>query len=259
MPGVIMENGSRNGSHTNHDRDVRPNGINGGVHTSEKTQEKSKPKAEPQQNMTPTSPFAPTGLNGNFTTDALRQEGEGKTIAREAEDRSFQLPPEINHITQGYIGLKDLLSRMAQKTHSDLIGTITELSQMPLPASATNGNTSHSNAPDDNSLENVNKKVRLLQFLETAHDSWTKALVIAGWSRRAEEVSKIIDLHVHLNLQKQLYLNILGRMGDDKKELMAARMLNPDLRTALEVLTTGKASWMPDVSSIYSYLGTLLI
>jgi mediator of RNA polymerase II transcription subunit 14 len=249
MPGVIMENGSRNGSHTNHDRDPRSNGTNGGGYTSEKTHDRGKTRSEPQQNMTPTSPFAPNGLNGSFTGEGQRQgASEEKMIARETQQRSTELPEEIIHITQGYIGLKDLLCRMAQKTHSDLISTITELSQMPLPPSTMNGNGSHPTSVEDNSPENINKKVRLLQFLETAHDSWTKALVIAGWSRRAEEVSKIIDLHVHLNLQKQLYLNILGQMGNDKKELMAARLLNPDLKTALEVLTTGKVSWMPDVS-----------
>jgi hypothetical protein len=51
MPGVIMENGERHGSHTNHDRDRLPNGINGGAHMDDKPQDKGKGKAEPQQNV----------------------------------------------------------------------------------------------------------------------------------------------------------------------------------------------------------------
>jgi mediator of RNA polymerase II transcription subunit 14 len=256
MPGIIMENGNRNGSHTNHDRDQRPNGINGASHASEKPPDKGKGRAEPQQNVTPTSPVAPNGLNGGFVSDA--GQGELDATPRDMQDPLLQLPPELNHITYGYISLKDMLARLAQKTHSDLLDTITELAQMSLPASALNGNPYNHAAVDDNSPENINKKVRLLQYLQSAHASWTKALVIAGWSRRAAEVSRVIDLHVHLSHEKNLYLDLIDRMGNDKKELNGARLLNPDLRTALEVLTTGKVSWMPDVCLYSSSLWCML-
>jgi mediator of RNA polymerase II transcription subunit 14 len=246
MPGVIMENG-RNGSHTNHDRDQRPNGVNGATYVSEKTQDKGKGKAEPQQNVSPISPTVPNGLNGNLVDDSRRQNGGGDAISEDIQERINQLPPEIAHITQGYMPLSKLLSRLAQKTHSDLSSTILELAQMPVPASAVNGNAAHITAVDDNSVENLNKKLRMLKFAQDAHTEWTKALVITGWSRRAEDVSRTIDLKIHLDGQTQFYENALFELGEVKRGLIHARLPNPDLKTALEVLTTGKASWMPDV------------
>lgn len=246
MPGVIMENG-RNGSHTNHDRDQRPNGVNGASHVPEKTQEKGKGRAEPQQNMTPISPTVPNGLNGSFVDSSRLQNGGGDAIPQDLQERFNQLPPEIAHITQGYLPLSKLLSRLAQKTHNDLSSTILELSQMPIPSSAVNGNTSHMITVEDSSAENLAKKLRMLKFTQDAHTEWTKALVITGWSRRAEDVSRTIDLKIHLDNQTQFYDNAVYDLGEVKKGLIHARLPNPDLPTALEVLTTGKASWMPDV------------
>jgi mediator of RNA polymerase II transcription subunit 14 len=246
MPGVIMENG-RNGSHTNHDRDQRPNGVNGATYVPDKNQEKGKGKAEPQQNMTPISPTIPNGLHGSFADGPRLQNGEGDLIPQDLQERINQLPPEIAHITQGYMPLSKLLSRLAQKTHSDLSSTILELAQMPVPLSAVNGNASHITTVDDNSPENLAKKLRMLKFAQDAHTEWTKALVITGWSRRAEDVSRTIDLKIHLDNQTQFYENAVYELGEVKKGLIHARLPNPDLPTALEVLTTGKASWMPDV------------
>jgi mediator of RNA polymerase II transcription subunit 14 len=248
MPGVIMENG-RNGSHTNHDRDQRLNGVNGANYVPEKNQEKGKGRAEPQQNMTPISPTIPNGLNGSFMDGSRHQNGEGDAISQDLQERINQLPPEIAHITQGYMPLSRLLSRLAQKAHNDLSSTILELAQMQVPSSTVNGSASHITIADDNSAENLAKKLRMLKFAQDSHTEWTKALVITGWSRRAEDVSRTIDLKIHLDNQAQFYENAVYELGEVKKGLIHARLPNPDLPTALEVLTTGKASWMPDVWS----------
>lgn len=245
MPGVIMENGSRNGSHTNHDRDQRPNGVNGASYGVEKVQDKGKGRAEPQGNMTPVSPL-PNGMNGNTMEESRHQNG-GDMIPKDLKERLDQLPLEIAHITEGYIPLSGLLSRMAQKTHNDLNQTIMDLAQMPVPVSAVNGNSSHISTSDDNSADNHNKKMRLLKFAQDAHADWAKALVITMWSKRAAEVSKIIDLKIHLDGQNMFYENAVNELSEVKRSLINARLPNPDFKTAVEVLSTGKSSWMPEV------------
>lgn len=247
MPGVIMENGGRSGAHTNHDRDQRPNGISITHHGSEKIQDKGKGREQPLQNMTPTSPILLNGLNGNMTEKILQNQGNYE-IPKDIQNQISLLPPEIIHITQGYMSLKTLLARQSQKTHHNLLATINELAQMPGPASLANGNSAHSTSLDDNSSENINKKLRLLKFATDQHEAWTKTLVITGWSRRADDVSKIIDLKCHLDTQRQYYEEAIAHMSTLAKNLFHARLPNPDLKTAVEVLTTGKASWMPDVS-----------
>ena len=58
----------------------------------------------------------------------------------------------------------------------------------------------------------------------------------------------MIDLRIHLEAQKKLYTDAIDSMAENKRALHNFRLPNPDFKTALEVLTTGKASWMPDVS-----------
>jgi mediator of RNA polymerase II transcription subunit 14 len=249
MPGVIMENGSRNGPHTNHDRDQRPNGVNGANHTSEKSMEKGKGRAEPQQNITPVSPTAPHGVNGGFMSRSRHGDEKQDLIPGDIRARMDELPPEITHIVEGHLlSLNKLLSRVAQKTHNDLERTVLDLAQMPLPPSVANGAVSHLTPGEDNGKENVEKKAKLLKFAQDAHTELLKALVITNWSRRSADVAKLIDLKAHLDKEKFYYELAIHELFELKKSLGQARIPNPDLKTALEVLTTGKVSWMPDVS-----------
>lgn len=248
MPGVIMENGDRNGAHTNHDRDQRPNGTNGAAYVTEMMQEKGKGRAEPQQNMTPVSPTLANGVNGSFAQGAPKHVAPTEdVISPDMMERIRQLPPEIEEITTGYLPLSGLLGRLAQQSHNTLTDRILYMTDMPVPTSAMNGNASHITTSDDNSADNINKKLQLLNFAQDTHANWVKALVITEWSRKSKEVSKLIDIKAHLDKQKFFYQMAVHEMTEVKRSLAQARVPNPDLKTAVEVLSTGKAPWMPDV------------
>ncbi|KAF5023154.1 hypothetical protein F66182_4787 [Fusarium sp. NRRL 66182] len=149
-------------------------------------------------------------------------------------------PDEVVHITQGYVSLSKLLTRLAQSTHNALQDQIATLANMPLPDSGD----------DDSSNKSIAKKTSILNFAMREHRKWVKALVITEWSRKAESVSKLIDLRFHLQGQEVLFTTALDAMGHVKRDLTFARMPSPDLKTALQVLSTGEAAWMPDLSYI---------
>ncbi|KAF5530480.1 mediator of RNA polymerase II transcription subunit 14 [Fusarium mexicanum] len=158
---------------------------------------------------------------------------------------------EIVHITQGYIPLSKVLTRLAQSTHNALQDQIAALAKMPLPPAAMNGNSTVPNSDvEDGSGENTAKKTSILNFAMREHRKWVKALVITEWSRKADMVSKLIDLRFHLQGQEVLFSGALDVMGHVKRDLTFARMPSPDLKTALQVLSTGEAAWMPDLSYI---------
>ncbi|CAJ2500935.1 Uu.00g037880.m01.CDS01 [Anthostomella pinea] len=235
MPGVVMmENGTRDTPSTNHDRHngQLANGQNGLV---SKTTDGSDGGANVM-------------VNGNSSGNGNGPANANTNMA--ATSRINDLPEEIQHITQGYMPLGVLLSRLAQNTHNQLVDEIAALAKMPVSAPTVNSNSAHPDGVDDTSPENLAKKVRLLNFVQERHGEWVKALVISNWSRRAEPVSKLIDLMHHINTQRKIYDDSLDYMINIKRDLTYARLPNPDLRTALQVLSTGHAPWMPDINYI---------
>ncbi|PFH61899.1 hypothetical protein XA68_15915 [Ophiocordyceps unilateralis] len=162
--------------------------------------------------------------------------------------RMNDLPDEIIHITQGFIPLSLLLTRLAQTSHNALQEKIAELAKMPLPAASVNGNATA--ALDDTSTENLRKKGALASFAQDLHGKWLKALVITEWSRKSEMVSKLIDLKFHIDQQRILYDACLDNVVNVKRDLTFARMPSPDLKTALQILSSGSAPWMPDLNYI---------
>ncbi|KFY13905.1 hypothetical protein V492_02979 [Pseudogymnoascus sp. VKM F-4246] len=245
MPGVIMENGYGTGAHTNHDRNGAPNGANGASQATSRAAEKSGLPDQPPSNQ----PVQMNGANGApMTQSADRPAG---SVSKDASNLTKDVPPEINHITEGFESLPNLLTRLAQVTHNQLSGKLLELAGMNIQQSPDNSNAvSFVSGPDDNSAENIKKKVNLLKFAEGVHSNWTKALVITQWSRVSEDVSRVIDLKAHLDEQKLYYDIAVHELSEVKRSLVHARLPNPDLRTAVEVLSTGKASWMPDLGYI---------
>lgn len=218
----------------------------------EKMQDKGKARVEPQQNMTSISPTIPNGTNGVISGSS--KHAEVYQIPQDMQARIDQLPPEIAHITQGYMDLKTLVYRLAQKSHTDLLALVKEVAQMPSPPPVTtNGHGPYVPLLDENHSEGLERKARYGRGIEDIHTDWVKALVILGWSRRAEDVSKMIDLKIHLDEQNRHYTNCVETMAFDRRGLFHARLPNPDLKTAIEVMGTGKASWMPDVCLLFLY------
>ncbi|KPM43628.1 Mediator of RNA polymerase II transcription subunit 14 [Neonectria ditissima] len=240
-----MENGGLNGALTNHDRYSKLNGVNGAG-------------TEGQQNAADKGKVAFGGdsggiaVNGNGPeTNGPRQQQPPSAHELIETPRMNDLPDEIVHITQGFIPISLLLTRLAQTTHNSLQDKIADLAKMPVPANALNGNSLlPANVPDDSSNENLRKKSAILNFTQDMHAKWIKALVITEWSRKSEMVSKLIDLKFHIDQQRILFDAALDNIVNVKRDLTFARMPSPDLKTALQVLSTGKAHWMPDLQYI---------
>ncbi|KAF6841583.1 mediator of RNA polymerase II transcription subunit 14 [Colletotrichum musicola] len=247
MPGIVnMENGVQNGPHSNHDRNLKTNGVNGAAMDGPATSNKGKaPVENPGSNNLPNGVSAGNGPSSDTQGKQLPHASTGLTLQQKS--RMNDLPDEIVHITQGYIPLSTIVSRLAQRTHEDLQKTIMDMAAVKWAAPAVNGNTPHgTDASDDMSEGNKRKKMLMLKFAQDAHAKWVKALVITDWSRNAEDVSKLIDIKAHLDSKRMLYDFSQGMLIDLKRSLISARLPNPDLKTALQVLTTGEASWVPE-------------
>ncbi|KAI0482622.1 mediator complex subunit MED14-domain-containing protein [Xylariaceae sp. FL0804] len=252
MPGVVMmENGARDTLPTNHNRSNGQLAQGGASSDSQpSTARQNGPPGKAREGSDGASGAMVNGNDNGMGDPTASFSMASDQPPQSGTSRMNDLPDEIQHITQGYVPLGLLLSRLAQQTHNELCDEILALAKMQLPAPAMNGNSAHADGADDTSRENLDKKVRLLNFVQEKHGEWVKALVIANWSRRAEPVSKLIDLMHHINKQRKIYDDALDYMINIKRDLTYARLPNPDLRTALQVLSTGQAPWMPDLNYI---------
>ena len=200
-----------------------------------------------------------THVNGGLsTTKGVYANGtvadpgmSSEVLAAVVHSISSQLPPEIEHITQGYMPLSRLITRLTQDTFNGLTETINEMADMQPP---TNNVLSHTSSLGSIQVSqfNIQKKTRLWDFAHDRRAKFIKILVLSQWSRQTELVGKVIDLNFWLNSQRQLYKDATAWIGELKRILAPMKLPSPHLKTALEALSTGKAAWLPDVRSVKS-------
>ncbi|MCJ1460285.1 mediator complex subunit [Mycoblastus sanguinarius] len=162
-----------------------------------------------------------------------------------------QLPPELEHVTYGYVRFSALVAKLAQSTFNGLEDVIKDMSELPVSQPGQNALLSHPhhqvNGIRDSSQTNVQKKLRMLSFASNRRAQFIKILILSRWARQAEAVGRVVDLNVWLNTQKRQYNECCSWMGELKRLLVPVKDPNPDIKTALEVLSLGKASWLPNV------------
>ncbi|KAL5332636.1 mediator complex subunit MED14-domain-containing protein [Aspergillus crustosus] len=216
MPGVVMDRAQPGG------RDPDLHDHLHGVTSSQSGIKRSVTPVELQNGSLHTNR---TRLGGSRESDRLNRT---KAVSFTSE------PPGLQHITQGFFPFSKLVDRSVQQCWNDLSDLVNELAEIRI--------SSRNSSP-----ENVQKKLRALEFTQSKRGDFIKLLVLSQWSRQAADVSKLIDIQNFIRAQHQGYSNALQYMGDMKRDLVRAQVANPDLKTALEVLSRGEVTSMPDL------------
>lgn len=179
-------------------------------------------------------------MNGSAYTNGALQ--NLRAPADKAGEPVSVTPFELPHITQGFFPFGTLVNRSVQQCWIELSEVITELAAIDVPPA--NGKPGGNQSP-----ENLRKKSRLLEFAHDKRAEFIKLLVLSQWSRQAADVSKLIDIQGFIRTRHQAYDSALQYVGEVKRDLVRAQVANPDLKTALEVLSKGRVSSLPDVSN----------
>lgn len=156
-----------------------------------------------------------------------------------------QLPPEIEHVTLGLLPLSRLLERVAQDCFNGLNELISELADAPR-AYQVNGGVA-TNSTGITTAPSEEKRLRWLNFASRQKDIFIKLIVLVQWSQQMDDIGKLIDLRVWLDKQRDIYVEAQRGVGELKRNLATAKVPNPDIGTALEILSMGKSTIMPDV------------
>lgn len=240
MPGIVMDGAGPETSSRN---------VSNGIHASSHTGGQSN-NIEDSNNGTAISNGAGKQSQGSYAHGEMFSSPEEKDATKGALASALsQMPPELAHITQGFFPFGQLVNRSTQQCWNDLSDLITELADVQVPSqNQPSADMSNGKVAGNQSNENIHKKVRILEFAQAKRVEFIKLLVLSSWSRQAADVSKLIDLQNFIRTRHDAYSNAVLRVGDMKRDLVRAQVANPDLETALEVLSRGKVSALPDVS-----------
>jgi mediator of RNA polymerase II transcription subunit 14 len=229
MPGVVMDNVNIEGS-------VRRPGLNEARNGT--------PNADKSGHLSDMN--GSVYVNGASSGIAASNQYPS-TLADETVEIVPTLPFKLPHITQGFFPFGTLVNRSVQECWNELSELIAELATIQVPASVGSMPTNGKPAGNQSS-ENVHKKLRLLDFAHAKRAEFIKLLVLSQWSRQAADVSRLIDIQGFIRTRHQSYDAALQYVGEVKRDLVRAQVANPDLKTAVEVLSKGRVASLPDVS-----------
>lgn len=146
--------------------------------------------------------------------------------------------------------LGTLIERAAQQCYYDLNKTLQAMSQVPLDARGAQVNGAGTRADEDASAGSLEKKRLLLNFANDQRDRFIKAFVLSDWSKNEHDQGKLIDLKVRSEMQDHHQSAAASAIGYLKRDMTGIKEPNPNLEGAMELLATGKASWIPDLGYI---------
>ena len=249
MPGVVMDNTNLGGA-----------GQGSVIRDSRNGMPSLTPNTNPTSDLSD-SHAGRVHINGMAKNAVDPSQAEGASTVKTMSTKSTELPG-LPHITQGFFPFSKLISRSVQQSWNDLSDLITEMADIQVSSQDPNSlQLPASGKPGNQSPENLRKKARILDFAHAKRAEFIKLLVLSQWSRQAADVSKLIDLQNFIRTRHQAYMGALQWIGDMKRDLVQAQVANPDLTTALEVLSKGKVSSMSDVRFtllVYIYLTLML-
>ncbi|KAJ4348403.1 mediator complex subunit [Didymosphaeria variabile] len=234
MPGILKMNSSVNGGSGARDVDSKKRAHDGKMVNGERTIVRKDSPASAPAVRTPSY----NGGDAHGATPAVNQ--------------MAQLPPDLAHVpSENYHSLSKLIQRISQETYNELNECLLQMRELKPPQ--LNGNLPNGlGLPNPQDAEtSKNKKLLLLRFAHDNRAKFIKLLVLTEWGRKASvDLSKLIDLFSWARAQSYSQDRINEQIEFMKFVMNDARQLNPDIKTALEILGTGKAGWIPDMGFI---------
>ncbi|KAF7196085.1 Mediator of RNA polymerase II transcription subunit 14 [Pseudocercospora fuligena] len=141
--------------------------------------------------------------------------------------------------------LGTLIERLAQQCFGDLNETLTKMAETSTSSGAQpNGILPHTTDTNEASLS---KKRLLMDFASNQRDRFIKTLVLSDWARNAEDMARLIDIKLWAARQADAQRFAINFFYSTKQDMRFAKMPNPNIEGALELLSTGKTSNFPDL------------
>ena len=160
-----------------------------------------------------------------------------------------QAPTEVLQLIgrEHYLPMATMVHRTAQNCWNSLTSLVDQLSNISVPQQAPDPTRISSGVVSNLTKANLDKKERILQFADDHKADFIKLLVLLQWSKNGEDVRKAMNLNFWLMNRRFVYLQARDALARLKQDAVGFQIPNPDLKTAGEVLSLGKAAGFPDV------------
>ena len=103
---------------------------------------------------------------------------------------------------------------------------------------------------EDASESSLKKKRLLMDFANGQRDLFIKTLVLSDWSRNEADMGKLTDVKVWQDRRRLAQIDAASAIGRIEANMKSAKVPAPNIEGAMELLSTGKASWVPDLSYV---------
>lgn len=143
--------------------------------------------------------------------------------------------PPIHHITENFVPLSEIVGRLLQYSYSEIINLLETLT----------------------SQSDVRKKRAILEYCLSLRQQFIRLLVLTQWSKDAEQISRCIDVVAFLDGQKNCFHNTVSALRHVREAMLHATVRNPDIRTAVDVLSTGTFPRLLNVCFVRDLMLTL--
>jgi mediator of RNA polymerase II transcription subunit 14 len=176
--------------------------------------------------------------------------------AMQLVNRLDGLPIEVKQLTEHFQPLYSLFHRSAQQSWNEFSELWDRLINIPVAPSGTVPNSSLGKSQvngviaGDQSPGNLTKKDDLLYFQQEQRTLYIKLLVLLDWFHRSRGIEKVIELGAWIRDQRSHFNGAADFVGNMKRELALWQVQNPDLKTAIEVLSCGKVSTLSDLGYV---------
>lgn len=174
----------------------------------------------------------------------------GDPAVQHASATSLEPPPELDQEwrqSDSNKSMSTLIERLSQQCFADLSTMLTEMSETTFgqQGAQPNGVPLSSNDQNQSSLQ---KKRSFMQFANGQRDRFIKTLVLTDWAQNAgDDMAKLVDIKVWQEKQANEQRRAIDFIGITKNDTRGAKMPNPNIEGALELLATGRAARVPDL------------
>ena len=191
----------------------------------------------------------PAVHNAEPYTNGVLQNGPSTAQRSTLTTSLQQAPVEVLQLIgrEHYLPMATMIHRTAQNCWNRLSSLVDQLSTISVPQQAPDPTRLSSAIVNNQTKANLDKKEHILQFADDQKADFIKLLVLLQWSKNGEDVRKAMNLNFWLMNRRFVYLQARDALAALKQDAPGFQIPNPDLSTAGDVLSLGKATGFPDI------------